>query len=313
MLELRATENVMSKTILAILEQGRFPEAVTRRAAQIAKLYGCKLSLVLSDPTAGFLRDRFMISGDAQLIADNVKLAQEEELERLVATISDFGLDVETSVIKERPAPDAIIARALECQPLFVVKGTEYRSPAERARVTFSDWQLIRKLDYPLWLVKPEDWGKAPVIVAAVDPMHPHDKQNVLTRSIIDIAKSVTEKVAGNLLLLHTYERLREVSDYAKFEFKPLKVPVAELEKKMHDEHEARLASLAATNNIDARAVNLLPGRTREILPAFARSKNASLVVMGAVARTGLKRRTIGSTAEHVIDHVPCDVLIARG
>jgi universal stress protein E len=70
---------------------------------------------------------------------------------------------------------------------------------------------------------------------------------------------------------------------------------------------------LAATEDIDTAAVNLLPGRTREILPAFARSHNASVVVMGAVARTGLKRRMIGSTAEHVIDHVPCDILIARG
>ena len=302
----------MSKTILAILEQGRFPEAVTRRAAQIAKLFDCKLDLVLSDPTVGFLRNRFMISGESQQIADNVKLAQQEELDRLASLVAEPGLEVQTAIIKDRPASDAIIARALECDPLFVIKGTEYHSPAERARFTFSDWQLIRKLDYPLWLVKPDDWSENPVIVAAVDPMHPHDEQNMLTRSIIDVAKSVTEKVAGKLLLLHTYERMEEVSDYAKFQFKPLKVPVAELEEKMHDEHEARLASLAATNDIEAEAVNLLPGRTREVLPAFARAQNANVVVMGAVARTGLKRRMIGSTAEHVLDHVPCDILIAR-
>jgi universal stress protein E len=313
MLELRATEDVMSKTILAILEQGRFPEAVTRRAAQIAKLYDCKLDLVLSDPTIGLLRNRYMISGDSKQIADNVRLAQQEELERLASTVSGQGLEVQTDIIKDRPASDAIIARALETQPLFVVKGTEYHSPAERARITFGDWQLIRKLDYPLWLVKPDDWDEHPVIIAAVDPMHPHDEQNLLTRAIIDLAKSVADKAAGKLLLLHTYESMEEVSEYAKFAFKPLKVPVAELEGKMRDEHQARLASLAATEDIDTAAVNLLPGRTREILPAFARSHNASVVVMGAVARTGLKRRMIGSTAEHVIDHVPCDILIARG
>ena len=205
----------MSKSILAILEQERFPQAVARRAAQIAKLFACKLDLVLSDPTVTLLRNRFMVSGDSQQIADNVKLAQKEELERLVSTISDFGLEVDTAVIKNRPAPDAIIATALENKPLFVVKGTEYRSLAQRARFAFSDWQLIRKLDYPLWLVKPDDWDEHPVIIAAVDPMHPHDKQNMLTRSIIDVAKSVAEKTGGKLLLLHTYERMEEVSEYA--------------------------------------------------------------------------------------------------
>jgi nucleotide-binding universal stress UspA family protein len=33
---------------------------------------------------------------------------------------------------------------------------------------------------------------------------------------------------------------------------------------------------------------------------------------MGALARWGLKRMVIGSTAEKVLDHLPCDILIVR-
>jgi universal stress protein E len=303
----------MNKTILAIVEQERFPQEVTKRAASIAKMYDCDLDIVMSDPTIGFLRSKFMVSSDSKLIAENVRLAQQEELERLVAAISDFGLNVQTSIVKDRPARDAIIARALECEPLFVVKGTAYHSPAERATFTFNDWQLIRKLDNPLWLVKPTEWSDDPVIVAAIDPMHPHDDNDSMTQAIIDSAKSVAEKYDGKMLLLHTFERLEEVNEYAKLEFKPLKVPVAELETAMRNEHKSRMIELAEANDIDVDAVHQLPGRTREILPAFSRAQDASLVVMGAVARTGLKRRIIGSTAEHVLDHVPCDILIVRG
>ena len=303
----------MSNTVLAIVETERFPLEVTKRAAQIAKLFDCDLEIVLSDPTVGFLRSKFMVSADSKQIAENVRQVQKEELERLVNAIGEYDLDVQTSIVKDRPACDAIIAKALECEPLFVVKGTAYRSPAERAKFTFNDWQLIRKLDYPLWLVKPADLIENPVVIAAVDPMHPHDDKGDCTQSIIDLAKSITEKFGARLLLLHTYERLEEVNEYAKLEFKPLRVPVAELEKKMREEHRRELDVLADANNIDAQAVRQLPGRTREILPSFARAENASLVIMGAVARTGLKRRIIGSTAEHVLDHVPCDILIARG
>lgn len=303
----------MSNTVLAIVETERFPLEVTKRAAQIAKLFDCDLEIVLSDPTVGFLRSKFMVSADSKQIAENVRQVQKEELERLVTAIGEYDLDVQTSIVKDRPACDAIIAKALECEPLFVVKGTAYRSPAERAKFTFNDWQLIRKLDYPLWLVKPADLIENPVVIAAVDPMHPHDDKGDCTQSIIDLAKSITEKFGARLLLLHTYERLEEVNEYAKLEFKPLRVPVAELEKKMREEHRRELDVLADANNIDAQAVRQLPGRTREILPSFARAENASLVIMGAVARTGLKRRIIGSTAEHVLDHVPCDILIARG
>lgn len=303
----------MSNTILAIVELERFPQQVARRAARIASLYDCDLDIVLSDPTAGFLRSKFMVSSASKQIAETVRQAQEEDLERIVAAISEFGLEVRTSIVKDRPARDAIIARALECEPLYVVKGTAYHSPAERATFTFDDWQLIRKLDFPLWLVKPTEWDDQPIVIAAVDPMHPQDDEHTLTQSIVESAMSVTEKFDGKLLLLHTYERLEEISNYAKFEFKPLKVPVAELEANMRDEHQRELEALATRNDIDIKALHQLPGRTREILPSFARSQSASLVVMGAVARTGLKRRIIGSTAEHVLDHVPCDILIARG
>jgi nucleotide-binding universal stress UspA family protein len=33
---------------------------------------------------------------------------------------------------------------------------------------------------------------------------------------------------------------------------------------------------------------------------------------MGALARWGLKRAILGSTAEKVLDHLPCDILIVR-
>jgi len=302
----------MSKKILAIIETQRFPQEVARRAARIASVHDCDLDIVLSDPTSGFLRSKFLVSGDSKQIAETVRQAQEEQLARIVTELSEFNLDIQTTIVKDRPACDAIIAHALESEPLYVVKGTEYHSPAERARFTFNDWQLIRKLDFPLWLVKPKEWGGRPVIVAAVDPMHPTDKQETLTQAIVDSALSVADKFDGTLLLLHTYERLEEVSNYAKLEFKPLKVPVARLEADMRDEHQRQLEQLAEANGIGLEALHMLPGRTREILPSFSRLQNASLVIMGAVARTGLKRRAIGSTAEHVLDHVPCDILIAR-
>ena len=302
----------MSRTILAIIETERFPSEVAERAARIAKLYDAGLVLLLSDPIAGFLRASFMISADSKQFAANVRQAQSEELERLVDSIAGYELDVSTGIVQDRPASDAIVARALEIDPLVVVKGTTYHSPAERAVFTFNDWQLIRKLDYPLWLVKPHEWNAKPVIIAAVDPGHPDDDEGALTQAIVDSARSVAKKTGGRLLLLHTYELLEEVSAWAKLAVKPLKVPVEELQRKMQAEHRRHFEELAAANGIDAGQLHMKPGRTREILPAFAREQGADLVVMGAVARSGLKRRIIGSTAEQVLDHLPCDILIER-
>jgi len=302
----------MSKIVLAIIEMDRFPREVANRAAWIAQHYGCDLELVLSDPTLGFLRDSFMISADSQQIADGIRQAQEEMLEDLVSSVVVPGLSVTTSITTDRPASDAIVAQALEREPAFVVKGTAYHSPAERATFTFTDWQLIRKLSYPLWLVKPQKWKENPVIVAAVDPMHQHDKKGTLDQAIMDAAKTLESKCDCKVLLLHTYQRLHEIGTYVKLRFKPTKVPMDEIEARMRNEHRRHLDSLAAKSEISPDAIHLLPGRTRDILPTFARANGADLVIMGALARTGLKRRMLGSTAEQVMDSLPCDILIAR-
>ena len=47
-------------------------------------------------------------------------------------------------------------------------------------------------------------------------------------------------------------------------------------------------------------------------IPAVAQKLGADLVVMGAVARSGLKRVFIGNTAERVLGALPCDVLVIR-
>ncbi len=90
------------------------------------------------------------------------------------------------------------------------------------------------------------------------------------------------------------------------FSFKPVKLPIDELEKNISTLHRKKLDELAEANGIPATAVHQLPGRSHEILPMYARAQKADLVIMGALSRKRLKSRVLGSTAERVLDHLPC-------
>jgi universal stress protein E len=48
------------------------------------------------------------------------------------------------------------------------------------------------------------------------------------------------------------------------------------------------------------------------VLTGLLTDIGADLVVMGAVSRSGLKRLALGSTAERVLDFLPCDVLVVK-
>ena len=304
----------MSDTVLAIIEMDNFPAVVAKRAAWLARLYACDLHLLLSDPVSDLLRNEFLVSAEATELAAVIEDAQRQYLAGLRESLpAGNGMRIASSIRHERPAHQVIIAEALENEPRFVVKGTQYHSPAERATFTYTDWQLIRKLAVPLWLVKAREWKERPIVVAAVDPIRADEEQGELDRVIVEAGRSLAGKCGGKLLLLHTYQRLVEIGRYAMFEVKPVKLPLEELDKSIRETHWQKLQAFAKANHIAADAVHQLPGRTSDILPAFARSQGADLVIMGAHERSSRKQRALGSTAERVLDHLHCDILVMPG
>ena len=74
----------------------------------------------------------------------------------------------------------------------------------------------------------------------------------------------------------------------------------------------AALDALLAGYAIPQDRVHLGEGDTREVLIASIEELHADIVVMGAVARGALQRMLLGSTAELILDHVPCDLLIVK-
>ena len=298
--------------ILVVLEPDHHPQEVVARAAWLAHLTDCRLHLLLCDPDAGPLREGFFVSNEAREIGEKIHAAREAIVEDLASSARDAGLDVTTEVLSERPIADGVMHRAVDMDPAYVVKGTEYHSVAERSILLQTDWQLIRSCPYPLWLVKPREMRDKPVIMAAVDPTHEHDKPAALDQVIIDHAQKIAAAAEGEVHLVHVYQRLVGVGREATRTFKPIELPIDEIAQRIQKEHREKLDALADANGIGSEFRHQLPGDTRDLLPMFARTHNVDLVAIGALARWGIKRAILGSTVERVLDHLPCDVLIVR-
>jgi universal stress protein A len=48
------------------------------------------------------------------------------------------------------------------------------------------------------------------------------------------------------------------------------------------------------------------------VIEEVARSESVNLIAMGTHGRSGLQRLLLGSTAERVVQHAPCPVLVVR-
>ena len=298
--------------ILAIVEPEVHPHEVCERAAWLARITGCSLELLLCDPDIGSLQPGWLLSATAKEIAEKISTAQEEMISDLAENIRETEISVSTRVLSERPLAEGILARIDEINPRFVVKGAQHHTTAERSIFVHTDWQLIRSCPAPLYLAKPKPVEENPTIVAAVDPTHEHDKLAVLDDIIVSAAQELAKRTDGEVHLLHTYTRLSGIGAEATRTFKPIKLSVEKLDEKAKAEHRQKLDALADKHGVEPDYVHQLPGSTRDIVPMFCRTHGADIVVMGALARWGIKRAVLGSTAERLLDLLPCDVLVVR-
>jgi universal stress protein E len=78
------------------------------------------------------------------------------------------------------------------------------------------------------------------------------------------------------------------------------------------EEHKAAMARFLDKHPVLAGRSHLYAGFAHDCLQTAAQEHAADFVVMGAVARRGLKRLFIGSTAERVLDRLPCDLVIIK-
>jgi universal stress protein E len=82
--------------------------------------------------------------------------------------------------------------------------------------------------------------------------------------------------------------------------------------KLIADEHRAAMRRFLDTHAALEGRPHLYEGAAHECLQQAAKQHAADFVVMGAVARRGLKRLFIGSTAERVLDRLSCDLVIIK-
>ncbi|WP_157071660.1 universal stress protein [Steroidobacter denitrificans] len=193
----------------------------------------------------------------------------------------------------------------------LVVKDTHHHSLLRRTLLTNTDWQLIRSCPAPLLLTKPAPWRAPPQIVAAIDPGHVNDKPEALDHDILGYAAAVAAGLHGDLHALHAYLPMAVMAAAAAVP--PLVAAVSDQDLKAEEEARRKeIAALVAGYGIDLKRIRLEVGGPVEVLPRAAASLHADIMVLGAISRSGLQRAFIGSTAEDVLEQLPCDALIVK-
>jgi universal stress protein E len=295
------------KTILVVVDPTANSQPVIDRAAWLAKRSSAAIELFICD------YDADIDAGQTSMVwvkqtenaRDHLVGLLKNKLDELAAPLRAKGLDVKIDVAWDHPLDEGIVRKVVKSKPWMVAKDTHHHNVLKRTILSNTDWHLIRECPAPLYLAKPDALAAAPNVAAAVDPLHEHDKPADLDHKLMKTAKELAGLTGGQLHVVHTYAVPTPMSV-------PEGAPIVDLSEEVEAEHRKAFSAFMKSYSLPADQTHLLEGLPHQRLPELVEDKKIDIMVMGAVSRRGLDRIFLGSTAERVLDRLPCDLLIVK-
>ena len=301
--------NKIRRILVAIKDPAAKGLPAVLKASQLAKAFGAELILFQSIALPNYL------DGDVTHMNDglaDLERCTAEPCETALGTIARQlrrkGIKVSVSAQFDYPIYEAVIREATRLNANLIV-AEQHHGHRAASLLHLVDWELLRQSPVPVLLVKDARPYRHPKVLAAVDPDHTYAKPVWLDREILNAAQEIAKALRGSLHAVHAYPPLP-----------PLAFPTGAITEEDVEAVNARTAKAAnrklkqALRDAEMRNVvgHVIGRHPADAIADVADATHSSLVVMGAISRSGLKRLLIGNTAERVLDRLSCDVLIIK-
>ena len=214
-------------------------------------------------------------------------------LEQLMQPCRVSGVPYTTEVIWNSEWVDSTIRAVEKSGCNLVIKSSFHHSKARRFFSTTSDYKLMQRCICPiLFSHQGQEW-KTDRMLACLDLVSADPQHMRLNNVIIRDARAFANIVSMDLHIACAY------TEAIDSEHLPLET---------HG-HEVTRVQLGELYEVKPERVLLRQGNTVETLKAICDEIDPSIVIIGTLARTGIKGKLIGNTAEKLIDIVDADLL----
>jgi universal stress protein E len=170
---------------------------------------------------------------------------------------------------------------------------------------TSTDWQLLRECPAPVLLVAEKKWHRARPVLVTLDLSSSLASKRALNHKVLGVAKRLAEALDVELEIITAIEIPTLLSDL------DLVDPIAYV-KEAKEDMKPQISKLSAAYDIPERAFHCKRGPVERVITSRAAKVRAQIVVMGTVARKGVKARLLGNTAERVLRHMKTDVVAIK-
>lgn len=299
--------------IRSILVAVKDPKAATLpalgKAIWLAKALGARLELFHAINDTVLTETYFYVPEEYDRIRHEARARFREGLEALADPLRKQGLTVGVHADWDYPAHEAIVRHARNRKCGLIIAECHQGRRLAPWLLHLTDWELLRTSPVPVLLVRSGATWQDLNVLAAIDPTHRFAKPAKLDARILSIASELASALKGTLHVMHSYVPVPAG-------VVPMAGANAEAIRQIAQGSEARAKSAfeqaVSAYEIPQRRLHLVQGAPVDAIPEITRKLQCSLVVMGAVSRSGMKRVFIGNTAEQLLGSLLCDVLVVK-
>jgi universal stress protein E len=237
---------------------------------------------------------------NSPLAAEMVEKTVTERLEKIYSAISKEGVTVVEPVAVTGTPFDQIIQHAGISDVNVIMVGSGEEGKEEKSRLGITAERLIRKSNKPVWVVKR---GTPPAIREMICP--------------VDFSQTSARALTNAIHLARNFQAELSVMTVIQdiWRAHPTVGKVAAKEKGVYVKREEsefqRFLQKFDFHNVNWNQV-IREGKPSEEILNLVRERQADLLVMGSVGRTGLARILIGSVAGKVVREMPCSVVTVK-
>lgn len=313
------------RNIVCVMEPAESGQYALQRSAALAESNQARLTVVgvvPRVPSGLGLPQRGPVAGELQAALHDECDAR---LKSLVAPYREH-IDIQHKILVGTLFLE-VIREVLRSQHDLVIKCPE--SPHWMKRLfTGDDMHLLRKCPCPVWLIKPRAPRHYKRILAAIDvdefyPPEELQARHGLNVQILEMAASLAMSEMAELHVLHAWTSVSEAVDGLAFASEMSSEQLAsniELERAQQIQRlDALIRNVKARSTVTNEAldylepkIHLVRGSARREVPAFAKQVGVDCIVMGTVARTGIRGFFMGNTAETILEQINCSVLAIK-
>jgi universal stress protein E len=175
------------------------------------------------------------------------------------------------------------VAAAARDNVSMIFKNSFDHSTVQREVRPTSDWTLLRHSPCPVLMVKNfTDWRHRRIL-AAINPASTEKVHVGLNRQITSLAGQFAESHGSEAHFVTAYQDLNHAPD---------------AEKIAHD------------CGVIPEHVHLAKGKAADVIRDTAEKLEVDLIIVGTVARDGIKGRVVGNTCERLLDQTRSDLLV---